>query len=42
MRDAEKDNKPELIKIWNKIKEDEQNHLIMLKKSSAMKQKKAS
>ncbi|MEW6604279.1 MAG: hypothetical protein AB1351_06270 [Thermoproteota archaeon] len=31
MRDAEKDNKPELVKIWNAIKEDEQNHLKMLR-----------
>jgi hypothetical protein len=27
--DAEKDDKPELIKLWNTIKEDEQNHLRM-------------
>jgi hypothetical protein len=32
MRDAEKDNKPELLKLWNTIKEDEQNHLKMLRK----------
>ena len=31
VRDAEKDNKPELIKLWNTIKEDEQNHLKMLR-----------
>ena len=31
MRDAEKDNKPELVKMWNAIKEDEQNHLKMLR-----------
>ena len=31
MRDAEKDNKPELVKMWNSIKEDEQNHLKMLR-----------
>ena len=31
VRDAEKDGKPELIKLWNKIKEDEQNHLKMLR-----------
>jgi rubrerythrin len=31
MRDAEKDSKPELVKMWNKIKEDEQNHLKMLR-----------
>ncbi len=31
VRDAEKDNKPELIKMWNTIKEDEQNHLKMLR-----------
>jgi hypothetical protein len=32
MRDAEKDNEPELVKLWNTIKEDEQNHLKMLRK----------
>jgi rubrerythrin len=32
IRDAEKDNKPELVKLWNTIKEDEQNHLKMLRK----------
>ena len=31
MRDAEKDSKPELTKMWNTIKEDEQNHLKMLR-----------
>jgi rubrerythrin len=31
MRDAEKDSKPELAKMWNTIKEDEQNHLKMLR-----------
>lgn len=31
VRDAEKDNKPELAKLWNAIKEDEQNHLKMLR-----------
>ena len=31
VRDAEKDNKPELIKLWSTIKEDEQNHLKMLR-----------
>ena len=31
VRDAEKDNKPGLIKMWNTIKEDEQNHLKMLR-----------
>jgi hypothetical protein len=31
LRDAEKDNKPELAKIWNSIKSDEQNHLKMLR-----------
>jgi len=31
MRDAEKDSKPELIKMWTAIKEDEQNHLKMLR-----------
>jgi hypothetical protein len=32
IRDAEKDNKPELVKLWNTIKEDEQNHLRMLRR----------
>lgn len=31
VRDAEKDNKPELVKMWNSMKEDEQNHLRMLR-----------
>ena len=31
IRDAEKDSKPELAKLWNTIKEDEQNHLRMLR-----------
>ena len=31
MRDAKKDSKPELAKVWNTIKEDEQNHLKMLR-----------
>lgn len=31
VRDAEKDNKPELAKLWNAIKEDEQKHLKMLR-----------
>jgi rubrerythrin len=31
MRDAEKDSKPELAKLWNTIKEDERNHLKMLR-----------
>jgi hypothetical protein len=31
MRDAEKDNKPELVKMWSTIKDDEQNHLKMLR-----------
>jgi hypothetical protein len=31
IRDAEKDGKPELVKMWNSIKEDEQNHLKMLR-----------
>jgi hypothetical protein len=31
VRDAEKDDKPELAKLWNTIKEDEQNHLRMLR-----------
>jgi hypothetical protein len=31
VRDAEKDSKPELVKLWNTIKEDEQKHLRMLR-----------
>jgi rubrerythrin len=31
VRDAEKDNKPELVKMWESIKEDERNHLKMLR-----------
>ena len=31
VRDAEKDNKPELVKMWNAIKEDEKNHMKMLR-----------
>jgi hypothetical protein len=31
LRDAEKDNKPELLRVWNSIKADEQNHLKMLR-----------
>jgi hypothetical protein len=31
IRDAEKDSKPELVKLWNTIKADEQNHLKMLR-----------
>jgi hypothetical protein len=31
IRDAEKDNKPQLVKLWNTIKGDEQNHLKMLR-----------
>ena len=31
VRDAEKDGKPELIGLWNKIKEDEQRHLKVLR-----------
>jgi rubrerythrin len=31
VRDAEKDGKPQLIRLWNEIKEDEQNHLKMLR-----------
>jgi len=31
VRDAEKDGRPELLKLWNTIKEDEQNHLRMLR-----------
>lgn len=31
MRHAKKDNKPELLKLWTTMKEDEQNHLRMLR-----------
>jgi len=31
LRDAEKDNKPELVKMCNMIKGDEQNHLKLLR-----------
>lgn len=31
LRDAEKDNKPELLRLWNSIKAEEQNHLKMLR-----------
>jgi hypothetical protein len=31
VRDAEKDGRPELLKLWNTIKADEQNHLRMLR-----------
>ncbi|HEV8404914.1 MAG TPA: hypothetical protein VGQ13_03305 [Nitrososphaera sp.] len=31
IRDAEKDEKPELVKMWNAIKGDEQNHLKLLR-----------
>jgi hypothetical protein len=31
IRDAEKDNKPELVKLWSTMKEDEQKHLKMLR-----------
>lgn len=31
MRDAEKDGKPQVIMLWNKIKEDEQNDLNLLR-----------
>ena len=31
IRDAEKDNKPELLRLWSTIKSDEQNHLKMLR-----------
>ena len=32
IRDAEKDKKPEIVKLWSTIKEDEQEHLKMLRK----------
>lgn len=31
IRDAEKENKPQLLKLWNTIKQDEQKHMQMLK-----------
>ena len=31
LRDAEKDNKPELVKLWSTMKQDEQKHLKMLR-----------
>jgi hypothetical protein len=31
IRDAEKDGKPGQVKLWNSIKQDEQNHLKMLR-----------
>jgi hypothetical protein len=31
MLDEQKDGKPELLKLWSTIKEDEQNHLEMLR-----------
>ena len=31
IRDAEKDSRPELIRLWTSVKEDEQNHLRMLR-----------
>jgi hypothetical protein len=31
IRDAEKDKKPELVKLWSTMKEDEQKHLKMLR-----------
>jgi hypothetical protein len=31
IRDAEKDKKPELVKLWSTLKEDEQKHLKMLR-----------
>lgn len=33
VQDAEKDNRPELVKVWNSIKEDEARHLDMLKEA---------
>ncbi|MFL6490455.1 MAG: hypothetical protein ACJ70O_01795 [Nitrososphaera sp.] len=32
IRDAEKDKKPEIVKLWSTMKEDEQEHLKMLRK----------
>ena len=31
IRDAENDKKPELVKLWSTVKEDEQKHLKMLR-----------
>lgn len=31
VRDAEKDGRPELAKLWSAVKDDEQKHLKMLK-----------
>jgi hypothetical protein len=31
IRDTEKDKKPELVKLWNTMKEEEQKHLKMLR-----------
>jgi hypothetical protein len=31
MLDAQKDGKPEVLKLWSTIKEDEQSHLKMLR-----------
>jgi hypothetical protein len=31
IRDTEKDNKPELVKLWSTMKQDEQKHLKMLR-----------
>jgi hypothetical protein len=33
VRDAEKDGRPELLKLWNTIKADEQHHLLMLREA---------
>jgi hypothetical protein len=35
IRDVEKDKKPELVKLWNTIKEADQNHLKMLRSERA-------
>jgi hypothetical protein len=31
IRDAEKENKPHLLNLWNSIKQDEQKHMMALK-----------
>lgn len=36
MPGTEKDNKPELVKLWSTIKEDEQNNLKMLRDELVM------
>jgi hypothetical protein len=35
IRDADKENRPELVNLWNTIKEDEQRHMELLKEELA-------